>query len=148
MNFTNKHTITLDDGVIIQNIPNTKYYQQIAYKNSKGEMQEVIDSVAFNDKGEGLGEFRPFGEIGPNLNNTDFNYWRNTGKIKSPLEKWKEKREEIWNFIIKLNNRSLVTKCSNTSICGQKCATCHIRDKELKEAYKELEKIESSRPNY
>jgi len=71
----------LDDWTIIKRIPGTIYFQVIGIINEDGQIVEEVDSVAYDEFGEYLGEFRPFGEIGPKLSWDRFNYWRQTGII-------------------------------------------------------------------
>ena len=67
----------------LKRIPGTIYFRTVAELNDDGQLIEggdALDSVAYVEKDgdfEVVGEFRPFGEVGPNLSRRKYNYWMN-----------------------------------------------------------------------
>ena len=82
----NKRILDCGDGnddIVIQRIGTTKYFQMIGYINEDELFIEEVDSVAYDEDGNYLGEFPPFGEVGSELNIWNGGRWKGSRKDDS-----------------------------------------------------------------
>ena len=84
-----------NDDIVIQRIENTKYFQQIGYINEDELFVKEVDSVAYDEDGNYLGEFPPFGEVGSELDGWNGGRWKGSKKDDSESSEDDSRRTEI-----------------------------------------------------